>query len=442
MAICTFANCAYLSETSRMIALYKEMEARGVELVMATHGGPYEWLFKEEGIDYKLIDPYMDPERARQFVQANTGEKGIREFYEVDELRESVEREMAFFRSSAVTKIITGFTLSCGISARAAGIPLVVTHLGSFVPPVFERNMLVPTLVLNLRIFKLIPRSWLVKMINNLMYKSKIATRTFNQVAKEFGIKPFHSMTEMMMGDTVVVTDVPAILGIPKDELEVWQPGKNAKYYSYPAKLRYGGAIYAKLFGDVPDEVTAFLETDLPKIYVALTSGESRVLDRVYEAVKGMKAKVVICSTLHQFAMKKDPNMMVADHLPSHKVMPLMDLAIIHGGQGSVQTAIEAGTPIIGIPLHVEQGLNVSIIEKHGAGIMQMKHDIDPTEIRAKIERILGQRSFKTNMERLSKLQRQVDGVKKAVDIILETGMDEKRMIDRLGSRIGNMDRR
>lgn len=85
------------------------------------------------------------------------------------------------------------------------------------------------------------------------------------------------------------------------------------------------------------------------------------------------------------------------------------------------QGAIESETPIIGIPLHVEQGLNVSIVEKHGAGLMQIKHDIDPIEIRAKIERILNQRSFKTNMERLSKLQRQVDGVKKAVDIILES---------------------
>ena len=421
MTICTFANCAYLSETSRMIALHKELEARDINVVMATHGGPYERLFKEEGIDYKLIDPYMTHERARQFVQTNTGEKGIREFYGVSELRKSVEQEIAFFRSSDVTKVVTGFTLSCGISARAAGIPLIVTHLGSFVPPVFERNMLVPTLVLNLRIFKLIPRSWLVKMINNLMYKSRIATKTFNQVAKEFSIKLFHSMTEMMMGDTVVVTDVPEILGIPKDELEAWQPAKNAKYYSYPATLRYGGAIYAKLFGDVPEEVTAFLKTDLPKIYVALTSGEPQVLDRVYEAVKGLKVRVIICSTLHQFEMKQDPNIMVIDYLPSHKVMPLVDLAIIHGGQGSVQTAIESETPIIGIPLHVEQGLNVSIVEKHGAGLMQIKHDIDPIEIRAKIERILNQRSFKTNMERISKLQRKVDGVKKAVDIILES---------------------
>jgi len=420
MKISTFPNCAYLSETSRMIALYKELQSRGIEVVMATHGGPYEWLFKEEGIPYQLIDPYMSAERAREYVQTNTGEKGIREFYKVDELTESVEAEMAFFKSYEIDKVITGFTLSCAISARALKIPLIVTHLASFVPPVFERKMLVPTLVTNSKLFNIIPRSWLVSMVNNIIYRSKMATKSFNTVAKKYGLKPFNSMTEMMMGDLIIVTDVPDILGIPKEEMEAWEPtGKNKKYYSYKTQLRYGGAIYAKLFGEVPEEVSKFLDTDLPKIYVALTSGESRVLDRVYEAVEGLNAKVIICSTLHKFKDKHNPNILIADHLPSHKVMPMMDLSIIHGGQGSVQTAIESGTPIIGIPLHVEQGLNVSIVERHGAGLLQSKHNIDPKQIRQMIQEILGNNSYKTNMERISKIQKQVNGVKKAADLII-----------------------
>jgi len=80
-----------------------------------------------------------------------------------------------------------------------------------------------------------------------------------------------------------------------------------------------------------------------------------------------MDAKAIICTTLHQFEEKSHDNILIVDHLSSHKVMPLVDLAIIHGGQGSVQTAINAGIPIIGIPLHVEQGLNVAMIVRHGA---------------------------------------------------------------------------
>jgi UDP:flavonoid glycosyltransferase YjiC (YdhE family) len=421
MKICTFPNCAYLSETSRMITIYKELESRGILVIMATHGGPYEWLFKEEGIEYKLIDPYFTNERAHDFVATNTGEKGIGEFYTVEELSEHVSNEIGFFKRENITKVITGFTLSCAISARASNIQYFVTHLGSFVPPVFERNMLIPTIVTDLKLFNLIPKSWMVTLINNLMYKSGIATKSFNKVAWNFNIKSFKSMEEIMMGDTVIVTDVPEILTISRTDLESWKPeGRNRKYYSYDSSLKYGGAIFAKLFGEVSKEVNIFLQTDLPKIYIALTSGKSEVLDRVYEAVKDLDVKTIICTTLHKFKIKSQDNILVTDHLPSHKVMPMMDIAIIHGGQGSVQTAINSGIPIIGIPLHVEQGLNVAMIVRHGAGLLQTKHSINPLDIKEKITTILNDPTYSENMKQLSRYQKQVDGVSRVVDILME----------------------
>jgi len=421
MKICTFPNCAYLSETSRMIEIYKELIKRGHEVTMATHGGPYEWLFAEEGIEYTLVLPHFTDERARDFVLTNTGEKGVAEFYTEEELEQHVKSEIDFFETNSISKVITGFTLSCAISARAKKIPYYVTHLGSFVPPIFEKKMLVPTLVSDSRIINSIPRKWLVSLVNALMYKSKIATKSFNKVAVKFGVIPFKSMTEIMMGDTVVVTDVPEILGIPKAEIESWKPsGKYEKYYNHKSILKYGGAIYAKLFGEVPEEVKQFLDTTKPKIYVALTSGQSEVLDRVYEGIKGIDAKIIILTTLHKFKDINEDNIMVVNHLPSHKVMPMMDLAIIHGGQGSIQTAIASSTPVIGIPLHVEQGLNVSILERHQAGIMQIKHNIDPKEVEKKSLEILNDLSYKSNMEKLASYQLAIDGVKKAVDIILE----------------------
>ncbi len=426
MCICTFPNCAYLSETSRMIEIYKELKRRNIEVVMATHGGPYEWLFEEEGIEYDIVHPHFTNERAREFVLTNTGEKGLAEFYTPDELDVHVKNEIEYFELKSVTKVVTGFTLSCAISARASNISYYVTHLGSFVPPVFEKKMLVPTLVTDLKIFNYIPEKWLVALVNNLMYKSKLATKSFNIVAQKYGVAPFNSMTEIMMADTVVVTDVPEILGIEKEELENWKPSvKNNKYYNHPSKLRYGGAIYAKLFGDVSEEIINFLDSPKPKIYVALTSGQSEVLKRVYEGIKDMDAQIIILTTLHNMkeidsavSSSQKKNILIVEHLPSHKVMPMVDLAIIHGGQGSIQTAIASGVPVLGIPLHVEQGLNVSILERHKAGIMQLKHRIMPDEVREKVTRILEDNNYKKNMLKLMSHQSKVDGVKRAADWI------------------------
>ena len=49
MTICCFPNCAYLSETSRMLAVYKKLNEIGAEAILATHGGTYEFVLKDDG---------------------------------------------------------------------------------------------------------------------------------------------------------------------------------------------------------------------------------------------------------------------------------------------------------------------------------------------------------------------------------------------------------
>jgi UDP:flavonoid glycosyltransferase YjiC (YdhE family) len=47
--------------------------------------------------------------------------------------------------------------------------------------------------------------------------------------------------------------------------------------------------------------------------------------------------------------------------------MPRVALAVTAGGQGSVQTALASGTPLVGIPLQPEQDTNVVLAERVGA---------------------------------------------------------------------------
>ena len=49
--------------------------------------------------------------------------------------------------------------------------------------------------------------------------------------------------------------------------------------------------------------------------------------------------------------------------------MPRVALAVTAGGQGSMQTAIAAGTPVLGIPLHPEQDLNVALLQRLHAAL-------------------------------------------------------------------------
>ncbi len=419
MTICCFPNCAYLSETSRMIAVYQKLVAMGEPVVMATHGGTYEFVLRDEGIPFHRVPPHMSDERAQEYVATNRGERGLHGFYQTDELRQHVKSEMAFFRENDVSVVLTGWTLSNSLSTRAAEITYAVTHLGSWVPPIFERGMQPWAVLWDNVITRSIPESWGTKLINWRIPRFKFFMKSENIIARELGITPFKSFLDLVLGDLTLVTDVPEILGIPRDEMDAWTPS-DPKLYGRKPRLRYVGAIFAHLFGDLPDDVAAFLDTEKPKVYVALTSSRPEYVTSVHAVLGNMDVRAVLCTTIHPTSLPDTPNILIKDHLPSNSVMPLVDLAIIHGGQGSVQTAIASGVPLIGFPLQGEQSFNLAMIERHGAGLALPLRSLKRGDLRTDIERVLNEPSFTASMRRLKELQDRHDGAENAARTLQE----------------------
>ncbi|MEJ2194340.1 MAG: glycosyltransferase [Ignavibacteriaceae bacterium] len=213
--------------------------------------------------------------------------------------------------------------------------------------------------------------------------------RVFNKVAADLSIEPVQSLFELLMGDLTMVTDVPEILSIPEEEMAGWRPSSK-KYYRSSTRLQYAGAIFARLFGNIPEDVRSFLDIDKPKIYVAMASGKKENLQRVYDTLS--------------------------------MVMPLCDLAIIHGGQGSVQTAISSGTPLIGFPIQPEQNFNLKQVERHGAGLCLSLRSLRKGRLRESINQILIDDRYKKSMRQLLTWQSSRDGaleVAKAVSELL-----------------------
>ena len=71
--ICLMPMCAYLSETSRMIQIYKALRRQGAAARIATHGGVHEALLRNEGIEFDIVGPHMSAARGAQFVRDNVG---------------------------------------------------------------------------------------------------------------------------------------------------------------------------------------------------------------------------------------------------------------------------------------------------------------------------------------------------------------------------------
>ena len=78
MPIICLPNCAYLSEVSRVIAIYRKLEELGADVVMASHGGTFEFELDQEGIPYERIEPRMSENLCQRYIDAGIkGPEGI-----------------------------------------------------------------------------------------------------------------------------------------------------------------------------------------------------------------------------------------------------------------------------------------------------------------------------------------------------------------------------
>jgi UDP:flavonoid glycosyltransferase YjiC (YdhE family) len=226
------------------------------------------------------------------------------------------------------------------------------------------------------------------------------------------GLPQYKSLLDMMAGDLTLVMDAPEILGITPEQLEAYRP-RHPKLFHRPPRYRYGGPCYARLPGDVPDQVLEHFETARTKLYCAMgVSGSPQVLRDVIDIVTHLDLQALIVTTtiLDEQVQSASDRVLLMPHVPAHLVNPLADIALTHGGAGTVQTAIHAATPLVGVPMHLEQAGNISLVTRQHAAIMLSQRDITQRKLGSILERLVFDPSFRQNMRRLKKLQDQVDG--------------------------------
>ncbi|MFD3402652.1 glycosyltransferase [Kribbella sp. NPDC058693] len=363
--ICLLPHCAYLSETSRMLELHRALTTLGLEVRVATHGGPHERLLTEAGIEYDVIGPGLSATRAAAFVGSAVGLGDPRQsMYDDAEIRRYVAAEAEYFRAHGITVAVTGFTLTTLLSSRLTGVRVITEHAGSFVPPIFERRLLpAPTHPVAPRL-KHAP-DWLARfLINRSPNRITAYCGGFNRVASELGVEQIPSLAALLLGDLSLVPEVPEVLGISAADLAAWTPGKG---YRAGARLRAVGPLFAQLDLPMPARVQSFLDRPGPTVYLAMTSTPPAQVRTAIAELSRLDVRILVAGTIHDLGDLATDSILVEGVLPSHLVMPQVDLAVTTGGQGSVQTAMASGTPLLGIPLHIEQDLNIALVERLGA---------------------------------------------------------------------------
>lgn len=415
--IALLPHCGFLSETSRLLALARALQQRGLPVTMATHGGPFTAVLDAAGMPYTLLDPVMDAERCRTYLEGvvTLGKPGS-QLQPHQELRDSVAAEAAFLRATGARMVITGFTLSAYLSSRVVGIPIATSHGGSFVPPVFERRLLPTPTQGPAPFLDRLPgaaRRWLAHRGPERLTGP---VRTLNQVAADLGVEPVPTLAALMVGDLTLVTDVPEVLGVPADDLRAWRPTGAA--YRPDTRLEYTGPLFATLDVPVPDRVEEFLDRKGPVAYVAPSSARTEFVRRLVAGVRRAGLRAVVAAPGHDLADLEGDDVVVEPLLPSHLVMPRVDVGLIMGGQGSVQTAMASGLPFVGFPLHGEQELNVGLGVRHGLALGLGPRRATEEGVARAVRRIVGEPGFTEAAQRVRGHYAGIDGAARAAAVL------------------------
>jgi UDP:flavonoid glycosyltransferase YjiC (YdhE family) len=172
----------------------------------------------------------------------------------------------------------------------------------------------------------------------------------------------------------------------------------------------------------VPERVESFLSADRhrPIIYLAMTSTPVDVVSGVLSALRPTGAKILIASTVHSEGVSAEGDVLVEPFLPSHKIMSRVDLAVIAGGQGSVQCAMASGIPFVGVPLQGEQDLNVHLAERLGVARMVPLRDAKGPRMAQAALALLADQRVRAAVERVRDLYAQCDGPDETARVILD----------------------
>ena len=184
------------------------------------------------------------------------------------------------------------------------------------------------------------------------------------------------------------------------------------------------GPIYAHAAGNLPPEVEELArEHRRPLIHVGLGSSARReVALPLLTALGDLDVDVV--STAGRYLTPRDrrglpPSVLVFDFLPAHKLGGLIDASLIHGGEGTVQTACASGVPFAGIGMQMEQKLNIEECVDFGNALAFTMRDIRRHRIPSLVKRLLTDATLRRRARELAALTQDIDGARRSAEVIL-----------------------
>jgi UDP:flavonoid glycosyltransferase YjiC (YdhE family) len=403
-----FAPCAFnLAETSRMVEIAKAVErhpkaSKVFDIHFFSDGGDFEPMIEKHGFALTRMEPRLTKEKIEFIARVDCGEKFAPAFTDA-ELIQRVENEMACLKQLKPAAVVTGSYVIVPVTCRVLETPLVWVVQSTWLPDFFCHGA---GMTDNIRPApSKTVADWFVLQFINFWIKYGFLN-SINHAARHFGVPGYDSIFEFWRDDITLVEE-------PREFSGVKLPPKH--YYTAPL-------IPQEEF-PLPPEI-ATIPRDKPLIYFAMgSSGTPEIVGKILESFEGKPYRVIapVKFQLGQVAGVRIPaNVLVTDWVPAIQVNRMADLAVIHGGIGTVMTAALAGKPVVGVGMQMEQVANLACLERLGFAIRVRKSREPSRKVQDAIQRLLCDETARTKAADFARLIAQWDGPKLAAERLLD----------------------
>jgi UDP:flavonoid glycosyltransferase YjiC (YdhE family) len=213
------------------------------------------------------------------------------------------------------------------------------------------------------------------------------------------------NLFDVVEGDRTLLADVP--------EFAPTRP--------LPAHARYVGPVLWQPRTAAPPWLPG-LAPGRPTVYVTMGStGDRRLFETALRAFAGTEYQLLMTTAgITLPGVDRPPHVWVTDYAPGAALMARADVCVNHGGNGTIYQALAAGVPVVGVPTHADQQLQLQLCERAGVGRGLPERALTPSALRAAVDAVRAGGRYGENARRLAAAIARYDGARAAARAVME----------------------
>ena len=328
--------------------------ARAVTLAQSLDPARYEVHLVSDPRYLTLFDKLEFPVRPIRTITSKIFQDRLANgepLYTTQDLREYVQEDLRILTEWKPDLVVGDFRLSLSVSARLAGVPYV-TVTNAHWSPYARPRFLVPEIPIAERFGPRLAQG-LFSLIRPVVFAQHASA--LNRVCRDHGLPAVgYDLAHMFSeADYTLYADLPQL--IPTGNL--------------PSHHCYIGPVVWS-FGTKPSW-WSLLHEKARTVYVTMgTSGRTGVAQMVAHALAGIGWQVLLATADDRTIASVKDQVYIANYLPGMAAAKRADLVLCNGGSATVYQALAVGTPVLGIPMNLDQYLMMDYVQRFGAGEM------------------------------------------------------------------------